>query len=353
MSGPTAKAAEKDAKANGKTNGKEEAAAAKEGASTFMLIFLMVGVWVTFTVFGWATEALTSTPYGDKGEKFKFTWTLVLLQSVGNAFVASIMLLVSGKSLTGGVSAFDWIIAGGAYLGAHKFGLLSLHYIIFPMQVLVKSCKAVPVMFGEVIFEHHVNLTLAKIVSVAMLCAGVVTFTFGKGSKKGEKFELDEKMMLGLFFVLLALFCDGVYGPYQNRIKTKAKANGTQLSGYHNMFNMNLWQGVFALAFCLYSGELPEVMAFTTRNPAVLVDLAKFGIAMALGNIFIFQMQSNFGALTVTKTTTVRKLISVLFSVWYFGHSLKPMQWAGVAMVFMSEPLGKMFGGKGDKEKAH
>jgi len=340
----------KDKKPNG-TNG--TAAEAGKGNDTSMLIFLMVGVWVTFTVFGWATEALTSTPYGEKEEKFSFTWSLVLLQSVGNAFVAAICLLVTGsKSLTGGVPPLDWIIAGGAYLGAHKFGLLSLHYIIFPMQVLVKSCKAIPVMFGEVIFEHHVKLTLAKIVSVAMLCAGVVTFTFGKGSKKGEAFELDDKMIKGLCFVLLALFCDGVYGPYQNKIKTKAKAVGVSITGYHNMFNMNLWQGVFALGFCLYSGELPKVMEFVTRNPAVFTDLVKFGVAMAMGNIFIFQMQSSFGALTVTKTTTVRKLISVLFSVYYFGHSLQPMQWAGVAMVFASEPVAKLLPG-GDKAKAH
>jgi len=318
------------------------------------LVFLVVGVWVTFTVFGWATEALTSRPYGDNNEKFSFTWSLVLLQSVGNSLVAAVTILATGgKSLTGGVPALDWIIAGGAYLGAHKFGLLSLHYIIFPMQVLVKSCKAIPVMFGEVIFEKHVKLSMGKILSVAMLCLGVVIFTFGKGSKKGEKFELDDKMMIGLGFVLLALFCDGVYGPYQNRIKSKAKAKGVSISGYHNMFNMNLWQGVFAVGFCLYTGELPEVAAFVTRNPAVMGDLAKFGIAMALGNIFIFQLQASFGALTVTKTTTVRKLISVLFSVWYFGHSMKPMQWAGVAMVFLSEPVSKLVGGGKEAGKTH
>lgn len=317
-------------------------------------MFLMVGVWITFTVFGWATEALTSTPYGEKKEKFSFTWSLVLLQSVGNAVVASVVIFVTGgKSLTGGVPALDWIIAGGAYLGAHKFGLLSLHYIIFPMQVLVKSCKAIPVMIGEVIFERHVTLSFAKVMSVAMLCAGVVIFTMGKGSKKNERFELDAKMMTGLFFVLLALFCDGVYGPYQNRIKSKASARGAKITGYHNMFNMNLWQGVFALGFCLFEGELPQVADFIARNPAVFADLAKFGVAMAMGNIFIFQMQSSFGALTVTKTTTVRKLISVLFSVWYFGHSLKPLQWAGVACVFLSEPVAKMIGGSSEKSKAH
>lgn len=319
--------------------------------STLKLVGLAVGVWITFTVFGMATEALTSTEYGDKKERFSFTWSLVLIQATGNTLVAALVLKLTGaSSLNGGVKCTDWMIAGAAYLGAHKFGLLSLHYIIFPMQVLVKSCKAIPVMFGEVMFESHVQLTMTKLVSVMMLCAGVVVFTFGKGSKKGERFELDQKMVIGLGFVLCALFCDGIYGPYQNKLKTKA---GKQLTGYHNMLNMNFWQGIYALIFCLAAGELPLVLDFIARNPAVTFDLVKFGIAMSMGQVCIFQMQSSFGALTVTKTTTVRKLISVLCSVWYFGHSLKPMQWAGVAMVFMSEPVGKMFAPKGDgKTKA-
>merc|ERR1719382_1155892 len=112
-------------------NGKGAVAEKAEQPGNLTMLFLVVGVWVTFTVFGWATEALTSTPYGEQQEKFSFTWSLVLLQSVGNALVAAVFLKVTGAgSLTGNVPATDWLIAGGAYLGAHKFGLLSLHYII-------------------------------------------------------------------------------------------------------------------------------------------------------------------------------------------------------------------------------
>merc|ERR1711920_269366 len=96
-------------------------------------------------------------------------------------------------------------------------------------------------------------------------------------------------MVTGLVFVLLALFCDGVYGPYQNKIKTKAKANGFKITGDHNMFNLNFWQGIFALCFCLAYGEIGQVMDFIQRNPSVTVDLLKFGAAMAMGNIFIFE----------------------------------------------------------------
>lgn len=39
-----------------------------------------------------------------------------------------------------------------------------------------------------------------------------------------------------------------------------------------------------------------------------------FSFAMALGNIFIYQLQRDYGALVVTTTTTVRKFLSVLAS---------------------------------------
>jgi len=150
--------------------------------------------------------------------------------------------------------------------------------------------------------------------------------------------------MIGLVFVTLALLCDGIYGPYQNSIKTKANERGAPITAYHNMFNMNFWQGVMALFVCVVTGELPKVAAFMSTHPSIIKIIAEYAAAMALGQVFIFQLQASFGALVVTKTTTVRKLISVLLSVWYFGHSLNAMQWGGVAMVFVSEPVGKALG---------
>jgi len=318
---------------------------ASETQSTATLVFLAVGVWVSFTIYGWAVEALTSTEFGEEKERFRFEFTIIVMTAFSNAFIAFVVLKWRKEAaLTGGAPYREWMFAAFAYLGSHMLNYMSLRYIIFPLQVLVKSCKAIPVMFGEAIFDK-VQITAAKIISVSMLCLGLVVFTLGKGMK-AEKVELDTKMMIGLCVVFCALLCDGIYGPYQNKIKSKAQEQGFKVTGYHNMFNMNLWQGVFATFFVLATGELPKVLAFIQRHPAVLVKLVNLGIAMSFGQVFIFQMQAGFGALTVTKTTTVRKLISVVFSVWYFGHSLRPLQWLGVGMVFLSEPAGKLLGGR-------
>ena len=41
----------------------------------------------------------------------------------------------------------------------------------------------------------------------------------------------------------------------------------------------------------------------------------------------------------MTITTTLRKLISVVFSVLWFGHSLAPLQWAATGVVFLAPQL--------------
>lgn len=308
------------------------------------LIFLAGGTLAAFTVFGYAQEALTSHTFG--GERFGFTSFLVLVQSVGNSAIGAGMILSDRdeknrrKGFSGGVPMRDWLVAALGYLGAHKFGLWALSYISFPLQVVCKSCKAIPVMFGEKIFAGATH-SLSKKLSVFLMSAGVVVFTlFGKGGGHGGHGGAAavgmKGMIAGLGLVFAALACDGLYGPYQNKIVQQYKP-----SAYHLMFNMNLWQGVFSAVMCLLDGEMMGSVRFIQKHPEVIGPLVQFSAAMGVGNLFIYNLQREFGALTVTTTTTIRKLLSVVFSVLWFGHSLGKTQWAGVAIVFLASPLSK------------
>jgi len=326
-----------------------------EGGSTFQLVFLSAGVLASFIAFGYAQEAVTKTPFGAEGELFKFSTFLVLLQSVGNAAVAAAVLFAkTGRktNLNAGVPLKDWLVVALGYFGAHKLGLSALAYISFPLQVICKSCKAIPVMAGERVFTGKRHST-SQVCGVFMMCAGVVMFTLlGPRKSSGSGMELDAKMAFGLLLVLGALVCDGVYGPYQNKI---TKAHGP--TAYHLMFNMNLYQGLLSLALCLAHGEVGDALAFCAKHGSAVVKLlALFSAAMALGNIFIYQLQHSFGALTVTTVTTLRKLTSVLFSVFLFGHSLSLAQWAAVFVVVFykveGDLLAKLVGGQKPVEKS-
>ena len=56
------------------------------------------------------------------------------------------------------------------------------------------------------------------------MTTGVCAFTLLSGSKKkSPDMELTPTFFLGLTLVFAALICDGIYGPYQNKICNKYK----------------------------------------------------------------------------------------------------------------------------------
>jgi UDP-galactose transporter B1 len=296
---------------------------------------LTVGVWASFLVFGYLQEAVTRGEIS--GRRFEWTETLVVLQSFTNVLVAGLVLAISGQGFSGGVKWSDWAIVGLGYFGAHACGLAALKHIIYPLQVVIKSCKSIPVMAGEMVFAHS-HPSLGKIVSVLQLSLGVGLFMFFSDlAKQSSKKDMQEGTLIyGVLLAVGALVCDAIYGPYQNRICQRHSP-----SAWHLMFNMNLYQLFFAVFAAVQTDQLNQAFMFITEHWTIIAPrLAGFCLSMTLGNIFIYQMQRHYGALAVAKTTTVRKLVSVSLSVILFGHSLGLFQVLAIVLVFLA-PLAE------------
>ena len=253
------------------------------------------------------------------------------------AFASVFILLdaaVYGTQLTftGGAPVWDWATAAVGYQGAQYFGHASLYHVSYPIQLVCKSCKPIPVFIGETVISKE-KPTLKKFISVLLLCGGVVTFLWYKPSKKKGSTPDGANFTLGMLMVLAALICDGIYGPCQNRIRRLYK----QCGSFQLMFNMNLYQLMFTLALGFYSGEFDASSKFVQRYPDIKYFFVKYCAALSTGVVFIYMLQKRCGALIVTKTTTVRKVLSVLASAFKFGHVIAPVQWAAIVVVFTSK----------------
>jgi len=334
------------AKERGNDRGEDKEESVWEGVK---LGFYVVGVWVSFLLFGWGQEALANESFD--GEKFEFTHSQVLMQSITNVLVAGIFIVIQSAfdgspiRLNAGVRLRHWLIASLGYQGAHYFGFKSLSYISYPVAIVVKSCKSVPVLIGEICIAGE-TACLVKWSSVVTLSLGVVLFLFFKPSsnpntgKSGDfsagsndEFALTPEFGYGMLLIFLALICDGIYGPYQSYIRKTYH----QCGAFHLMFNMNLWQGIFSFGCAYADGELVETFEFIRRHRRVIPYLVNFCASMAVGSCFIYQLQRTWGALMVSKATTVRKLMSVLISAYLFGHDIHAVQWIGVLVVFSSK----------------
>jgi len=316
-----------------------------EGGFDFKIIGLTLAVWVAFIFFGYALENLTRTKF--EGEKFKGSNSLVCVQGFISTILAAILLLATeGRkvSWSAGVPMRDWLIVSAGFVGAHLFGYSALRYIIYPMQVIFKSCKLIPVMAGEYVFANTVP-TLKKVVEVVLICVGVSMFTFFKSSGKKKSVDM-ENMGFGIMLACGALLCDGIYGPYQNRIIKKYKP-----TSFHLMFNMNLYETIFSFIIVCYTGELQSVTEFWQKHPESFYLTMQVAGCLAIGTVFIFAIQREYHSLTVTKVTTVRKLVTVMFSSFYFGHDINAKQWMGAGIVFGSKLVIKMLPSSAPKKE--
>jgi UDP-galactose transporter B1 len=289
----------------------------------------------------------------------------VVLQSLTNVAVAGTALILFGERkpgqslFSGGVSWRDWAIVGLGYFGAHACNLAALKHIIYPLQVVIKSCKAIPVMAGEIVLART-RVSAGQIWSVIQLSVGVGLFMFFSDladpptARPGKNAAaetggpgtagISQALLYGVAFAGGALVCDAIYGPYQNRI-----CQHHNPSAWHLMFNLNLYQLGFALVAAIHGGQIEPAYTFVAEHWREFGPrLAGFCLSMTLGNIFISQMQRQYGALAVAKTTTVRKLVSVSLSVLLFGHSLTLAQIAAVGLVFLApvaeKSVDRLFG---------
>jgi UDP-galactose transporter B1 len=288
-----------------------------------------------------------------------------VLQCVVAAVVARIACFISaqpdsgyqqpllGPAVAGRVPWRKYAVIGSSYVGAMFLGQKSLQFISFPTQVIVKSCKMVPVMVAGALL-HNKKYSAADYVRVVMVTVGIVVFTFFKDAAKASHASTAPQISLwnealGLVLAFSSLVLDAFVSPNQQAVTEEY-----QSSPYQNMYYSNVWGLVLPLCLTVAADELQPAAAAVMANPALLFDLVCFGLLSAAGQVFIFLAMDSFGSLTLVTITTTRKFFTVLASIVIYKHSVSAGQVAGMVMVFgglawkeLSHAMGK------EKSKKH
>jgi UDP-galactose transporter B1 len=76
-------------------------------------------------------------------------------------------------------------------------------------------------------------------------------------------------------------------------------------------------------------------LEFFRNYPSVLLDLAFAAVLQVLGQICIYYVVANFKQHMFPMISTTRKMITVISSIFYFGHYINSWQWAAIAFVFL------------------
>lgn len=180
-----------------------------------------------------------------------------------------------------------------------------------------------------------------------MIVVGVVLFKIFEHKDKSANKKDDNHLYqwYGIGVLTFSLAMDGVLGALEDRVRREYKPSPHQM-----MVSICGWGSAALLIAAFATTEIIEVFKFASRHPTVIWQLGVLGLCGATGQLFIFTMIACFGALSCSVTTTVRKFISVIFSIIFFGNPSTPVQWAATVIVF-GALLADAFWGKRSSKK--
>ncbi|XP_033115520.1 solute carrier family 35 member B1-like [Anneissia japonica] len=304
-----------------------------QGSST-KLIVCFFGIFICYFYYGIVQEKVTRSTYGE-GDRFTDFFCLVFFQCIVNAMFSKAAIAIT-KPEPDPTTWKLYAVCSTTYLGAMVASNSALKYVSYPLQVLGKSCKPIPVMILGVLIAQK-RYPLRKYFFVLFIVFGVALFMYkGDSPSKGNA---DHAFGFGEILLMVSLTLDGLTGASQDKMRGEYKT-----SPYHMMFNINKWSVLFLFIICIVTGELFHFMEFVAKYPNTIVNILLFGLASALGQSFIFTTVSSFGPLTCSIITTTRKFFTILGSVILFNNPLIYRQWIGVVFVFVGLGLDSMYG---------
>ncbi|KAJ5130937.1 uncharacterized protein N7515_006976 [Penicillium bovifimosum] len=360
--------------ANGPVSGKPSAAleTVADTPGLTQLMICVLGIYAAFLSWGVLQEAITTTSYpirpatvaepNPPTERFTYSLVLNTIQSSFAAITGFIYLLFStpkGQKIPSIFPTrriiFPLLLVAVSSSLASPFGYASLQHIDYLTFILAKSCKLLPVMVLHLtIFRKR--YPLYKYGVVLMVTLGVATFSLHHpGTSKKVAAKQTASSGWGIFLLSINLLLDGLTNTTQDHVFSSPKLY-TRFTGPQMMVAQNVLSTILTSAYLLVMPHLSQsgvlhnllpfpippstetelfgAVSFLSRHPEALKHVLGFAACGAVGQLFIFYTLSRFSSLLLVTVTVTRKMLTMLLSVFWFGHSLSGGQWLGIGLVF-------------------
>ena len=131
-------------------------------------------------------------------------------------------------------------------------------------------------------------------------------------------------LLLGISVVVDALFSDS-----QAYSKAEFKPTANQLFTVTNFYSF-----LFCILVALIQQSFIPSIKFLINYPSALLILGGIGVLQVFGQISIYYIVANFKQHIFPLISTTRKILTVIFSIYWFGHDVNGSQWVAIGIVF-------------------
>ncbi|CAF3378423.1 unnamed protein product [Rotaria socialis] len=300
----------------------------------FKFIFSFIGLQISYVLWGLLQERMMTRTYDD--EKFTNSQFLVFanrLLAMMVAFISMKIFYPVEKSTATGPPLYQYGIVSYANCMSTWFQYESLLYISFPVQVIAKSVKTIPVMIlgkfvsGKTYPLRQYSLMLLMAVGIALFLSGYSENHTGAISSKRAKQSITT--FNGLILLIFYLIFDAFTSNYQKHL-----FDHYSISFLHMMFSVNIISTVLTLTSLALSGTLFECLSFLQRHHLFMIHVFATSVCSSIGQLFIFSTIQEFGPVMFTIIMTMRQALSILLSCLFYGHQLSWISVVGINVAF-------------------
>jgi len=265
-------------------------------------------------------------PYGGPdGEKFGDSVFLIMI----NRFCAVMLglggVIVKREALLNTAPLWKYLVISLTNVYASTCQYEALKYVSFPVQMLGKSFKMMPVMMWGMVVAGK-SYKLADWLIAAAVTGGVTEFLMTGPISEDDGTSTSAR---GLAYLLLFLALDGLTSTMQEAVFKDHKT-----SRYNQMMYVNASSTVVSIITLLFGGGFGRTLAFIGQYPKLLVDAAMLGASSATSQWFILAQVEHFGALVFAATMNVRQVVSIVNSYIMYHHHITWLQILGLMVIF-------------------
>ena len=283
------------------------------------------GIYGAYLYYGYVQEDLFRYRSPDSGAGFTFVWFLQILESAVTMGIG-----YAGRRWIGGrdnLPLAPFFKSGASQLAAKALMSMSLAAgLSFPVVVLAKSAKIVPVMLGQLCIGGS-SYTVRDYMFAVLIVCGTALLSAGN---RNEQVPEGSDTVTGLVLIFLSLTADGFTGGLQKKLK-RVTANMAPTT-YDFLYFSHLAQLAVAIVICVVTRELWAAPAYLATNRAIWWSVLASCVCSAVGQCFIFYVISCFDPLVCTTITTTRKMLTVVLSISFKGHDLTGAGCFGLAL---------------------
>lgn len=278
-----------------------------------MLLLCSVGLIFTFSIWGLVQERILTIPYN--GDMFTYSYGLVFLNRLGG-FLISYSLMKYLNVPWYPSALYEYSIPSVANIISSWCQYEALKYVSFPVVMLAKAFKMVPVMLMGKIMNNK-SYELYEYICGGMVGFGLYLFlstsedSSPSNSEESSYFffgESKNSTICGAVLLLLFLCFDSFTGQWQTRTFNHNPA----LSPLQMMLIMNAFSMVFSFITLIHSEEFFSSLLFVYQHPHMLLHIAIFCITSTIGQLFIFFTVKHFGAVVFSIIMSLR-IVSCFF----------------------------------------